>query len=158
MNGRLARLLVRAYPREWRARYGAEFEELLRSESGGLRNVANVALAALHERMISSKSATKSVWSLGDVATRISAISPIVMSLIALSAVACHIFFFGTAREPDEGAVAHIWQILMAGQVPLLVFFAMKWLPRAPKQALYVLAAQAGAALASIAPVFLLRL
>jgi hypothetical protein len=46
----------------------------------------------------------------------------------------------------------------MAGQVPLLVFFAMKWLPRAPKQALYVLAAQAGAALASIAPVFLLRL
>jgi hypothetical protein len=23
-------------------------------------------------------------------------------------------------REPDEGAVAHIWQILMAGQLPLL--------------------------------------
>jgi hypothetical protein len=46
----------------------------------------------------------------------------------------------------------------MAGQLPVLLFFAIKWIPRAPKQTLYVLALQAGAALASMAPVYLLNL
>jgi hypothetical protein len=46
----------------------------------------------------------------------------------------------------------------MAGQLPVLFFFAVKWLPRAPKQSLYVLALQAGAALASMAPVYFLNL
>jgi hypothetical protein len=64
----------------------------------------------------------------------------------------------GLVREPDEGAIAHIWQLLMAGQLPVLAFFAIKWLPRAPRPTLYVLALQAGAALASMAPVFLLNL
>lgn len=80
------------------------------------------------------------------------------MSLTALSAVLFHILVYGAAREADEGPVAHIWQILMAGQMPLLALFAIKWLPRAPRQSLCVLAVQAGAALASIAPVFLLKL
>ena len=61
-------------------------------------------------------------------------------------------------REPDEGAIAHLWQLLMAGQMPVLAFFAIKWLPRAPRQTLCVLALQAGAALASMAPVFFLNL
>jgi len=64
----------------------------------------------------------------------------------------------GLVREPDEGAIAHIWQLLMAGQLPVLAFFAIKWLPRAPRPTFYVLALQAGAALASMAPVFLLNL
>jgi hypothetical protein len=46
----------------------------------------------------------------------------------------------------------------MAGQIPVLAFFAIKWLPRAPRQTLYVLALQAGAALAAISPVFFLNL
>ena len=65
---------------------------------------------------------------------------------------------YGVVRETDEGAVAHLWQLLMAGQVPILAFFAIKWLPRAPRQTLYVLALQAGAALASMAPVFFFKL
>jgi hypothetical protein len=64
----------------------------------------------------------------------------------------------GLAREPDEGSIAHLWQILMAGQLPLLVFFAIKWLPRAPRQTLYILALQGGAALAAMAPVYFLNL
>ena len=64
----------------------------------------------------------------------------------------------GLVREPDEGAIAHLWQLLMAGQLPILAFFAIKWLPRAPRQTLYVLALQAGAVLASTAPVFFLNL
>jgi len=64
----------------------------------------------------------------------------------------------GLVREPDEGAIAHIWQLLMAGQMPVLAFFAIKWLPRSPREALRVLAVQILAALAALAPVFYLKL
>jgi hypothetical protein len=42
--------------------------------------------------------------------------------------------------------------------MPVLLFFAVKWLPSAPRQALLVLALQAGAVLAAMAPVYLLHL
>jgi hypothetical protein len=80
------------------------------------------------------------------------------MSLAALATVIVHVALFGTAREADEGAAAHIWQLLMAGQVPFIAFFAVKWLPRTPRLALPVLALQAAAVLAALAPVYLLGL
>ena len=83
---------------------------------------------------------------------------PLAMSFAALAVVLGHVAMFGAAREADEGTAAHIWQILMAAQVPIVAFFAIKWLPRTPKQALPVLALQAGAALAALAPVFFLNL
>jgi hypothetical protein len=89
---------------------------------------------------------------------RPSAFLPLVMSLTALGIVVGHIALFGVAREADEGTAAHLWQILMAGQVPIVAYFAVKWLPRSPGQALQVLALQAGAALVAMAPVFLLHL
>ena len=88
---------------------------------------------------------------------RPSAFIPIALSLIALSLVLGHIAMFGTARQADEGAAAHLWQLLMAGQVPIIAFFAIKWLPRTPSQALLVLGFQALAGLAAAAPVFLLK-
>jgi hypothetical protein len=45
----------------------------------------------------------------------------------------------------------------MGLQVPIVLFFAAIWLPRAPRQALPILGLQAVAALAAMAPVFLLR-
>lgn len=87
-----------------------------------------------------------------------SALLPLAMSLAALSVVLVHITRCGIAREADEGTAAHIWQILMVAQVPIVTFFAIKWLPRTPKQALLVLALQVGAALAALAPVFFLGL
>ncbi len=83
---------------------------------------------------------------------------PLAMSLIALGIVLGHVVLYGAAREADEGTAAHLWQILMAGQIPVVAFFAIKWLPRAPKQTLYILALQAGVALAAIAPVYFLHL
>ena len=83
---------------------------------------------------------------------------PIAMSLAALAIVAIRVAVYGPAREPDEGAAAHFWQMLMAGQAPIVAFFAIKWLQRTPGQALVVLAIQIGAALAAMAPVFLLNL
>ncbi len=87
-----------------------------------------------------------------------SAFIPIAMSVAALATVLYHVAMFGVARETDEGAAAHIWQILMGGQVPVVAFYAVKWLPRAPGTALQVLAVQAGAALAALAPVYWLGL
>ena|SRR5438034_264289 len=83
-----------------------------------------------------------------------SAFIPIAMSIAALVTVLYHVAMFGIARQTDEGAAAHIWQLLMAGQVPIVAFYAVKWLPRAPRTALQVLAVQIGAALAALAPVY----
>ena len=83
---------------------------------------------------------------------------PMVMSLGALGTVLYHIAMFGVARQRDEGAAAHIWQLLMAGQIPIVAFYAVKWLPRAPKTALPILAVQLCAACAALAPVYFLGL
>jgi hypothetical protein len=61
------------------------------------------------------------------------------MSSAAVVLVVGHIAPFGLARQADEGAEAHLWQLLMAGQVPVVAYFAIKWLPRSPRQALLVL-------------------
>ena len=87
-----------------------------------------------------------------------SAFVPMAMSLTALTVLLVSIAVFGVVHETDEGATAHIWQLLMAGQIPVLAFFVIKWLPRTPRQTLCVVALQAGAALASMAPVFFLGL
>ena len=83
-----------------------------------------------------------------------SAFVPIAMSVAAIVTVVYHIALFGTAPQPDEGTAAHIWQLLMAGQVPIVAFYLAKWLPRTPETVLRVLALQVGAALAALAPVY----
>jgi hypothetical protein len=86
-----------------------------------------------------------------------SAFLPMAMSLGALATVLMSVALHGTAPQSDEGAAAHIWQLLMAGQIPVVLFFAIKWLPRSPRQAVPILGLQVGAALAAMAPVFLLH-
>ena len=104
-------------------------------------------------------------YSFGVIVRKPSAFLPMAMSLTALAVlfvsfayVIAHGGHWPPEREPDEGATAHIWQLLMGGQLPVLAFFAIKWLPKAPKQTLYVLAIQVGAALSAMAPVFYFNL
>ena len=85
---------------------------------------------------------------------RPSALVPLAMSLAALGTVIVYAAMFGTARQADEGTAAHLWQLLMAGQLPVVAFFAIKWLPTEPRQAIVVLALQVGAALAAMFPVW----
>jgi hypothetical protein len=170
MNRVVAHLLTRLYPRHWRERYGEEFEELLQDGGVGVRTFANVLWSALCERIFPTRGGNMdqhidiNVNSFGAIIRRPSAFLPIAMSLTALAVLgAAYIVGLATGhgglvREPDEGTVAHLWQILMAGQMPIIGFFAIKWLPRAPKQTLHVLALHVGAALASMAPVFFLNL
>jgi hypothetical protein len=166
MNIRLAQLLTRLYPRAWRERYGPEFEALLLDGNGGIHAGSNVIWSAIREHISPTQGGKmdQPVYSFRGMLKHPSAFVPVAMSLTALALVLGHVAMFGTGPEvvvngrPDEGTVAHLWQLLMAGQLPVLAFFAIKWLPRAPRQTLGVLAVQAGAVLASMAPVYFLNL
>jgi hypothetical protein len=83
---------------------------------------------------------------------------PVAMSLAAFALVVGHIAIFGVVHEADEGTAAHLWQLLMAGQIPVVAYFAVKWLPRIPRNALRVLALQFVAALAACVPVYWFKL
>lgn len=85
-----------------------------------------------------------------------SAFLPVAMSTGALATVMIYLAFHGTAPQADEGTAAHIWQLLLAAQAPIVLFFAIRWVPQSPRQALPILALQVLAALAAMAPVFLL--
>jgi hypothetical protein len=88
---------------------------------------------------------------------RPSAFLPILMSLIAIVVIVVHIAISGTAPQSDEATAAHLWQLLMAAQVPIVAFFVIRWAPQAPRSALPVLAVQVSAALAAFAPVYFLK-
>jgi hypothetical protein len=85
-----------------------------------------------------------------------SALAPIAMSLAGLALVVGHAAMYGVVHEADEGTPAHLFQILMAAQLPVVMYFAMKWLPRAPRQALLVLALQAVAGITALGSVYFL--
>ena len=86
-----------------------------------------------------------------------SAFLPIAMSLGALALILGQIALVGVARQADEGTAAHLWQLLMAGQAPIIAFFAIRYLPRRPKPTALILALQALAVLAACAPVYFLH-
>ena len=80
-----------------------------------------------------------------------SAIAPIVMSLLALLLIVVHVARYGLVQDTDEGTSAHLFQLLMVCQVPIVVFFALRWLPESPAQARIVLALQLSAGLVAFA-------
>jgi hypothetical protein len=86
-----------------------------------------------------------------------SAFLPLVMSLAALALVVGHVAIFGVVRQADEGAAARIFQLLLAAELPIVAFFAIKWLPKFPRQALQVLVLQAIAGLVPLALVVVLE-
>ena len=83
-----------------------------------------------------------------------SAYLPLVMSLSALALVLAHAAVYGVIHEADEGTAAHVWQILMAAQLPIVAYFLLKWLPSRPKESLQILALLAGTWLANFAAVY----
>lgn len=87
-----------------------------------------------------------------------SAFLPPTMSVAATVLLLGDLALFGITRGGDEGAVAHLWQLLIVGQLPLVAYFAVRWLPRTPRSALPVLLMQAVAGLAALAPVYFLHL
>jgi len=83
---------------------------------------------------------------------------PIAIPLIFFAYLVIYLIIFGIVREEDEGTGAHLFQLWLALEPFLVGYFAVKWLPRAPKQALLVLALQIIAALLPLAIVFYFKL
>src|SRR5256714_15028875 len=79
---------------------------------------------------------------------------PLTMSAIAIATLLIHLARFGATRQADEGTAAHIWQLMMGLQEPLIALFATQWLPRAPRSPFLVLGLQRLFGLASPAPVY----
>lgn len=90
-----------------------------------------------------------------------SAFIPLAMSLCAFAVIVGSVAVYGTdgLREmPDEGTAAHLWQLLMTAQLPLIAFFAFKWLARDRNAGMTVLAIQLAGFGAALLPVWLLGL
>jgi len=83
-----------------------------------------------------------------------SAFLPLGMATAALFLILGHALVFGVVHETDEGAAAHVWQLLMAGQLPFLAYFVVRWLPGQPGEGLKILVLQATVWLANFAAVY----
>lgn len=65
---------------------------------------------------------------------------PLAMSLTAITMTISYVTLFGVDHTPhDEGAPAHIFQLLMVAQVFIIAYFALTWLPKKPKQGVPIL-------------------
>ena len=82
------------------------------------------------------------------------AFTPLVMSCAALATVLIHIATTGVAPEGDEGTAAHIFQLLLIAEVPIVAYFTYIWLPSYPRPTLLTLTLQISAVLATFAPVY----
>ena len=67
---------------------------------------------------------------------------PLAMPLVAFAFLLSYVTIFGIVHHADEGAPAHIFQLIMIAQMPIIAYFGIKWLPKRPKQSLLVLALQ----------------
>ena len=151
---RILRAAYRLYPRWWWQRYGAELEALVDDGHAGWAAIADLVFGAVAVRLRQRapvepgpSSTTRLFWSP-------SGIAPIAMSLGALATIAGHIVTSGVAPQTDEGTAAHIWQLLMACQLPVVAWFAFRWIPQGGRAAIAVSAIHVGAIAAALFPVW----
>ena len=83
---------------------------------------------------------------------QMSALVPLAMSLAALLLVIYQLIISAHSSGAEADAVASVFQLLIVGQAPFAAYFAVKWMPRAPGDAMLILALQAAAAVAALAP------
>lgn len=83
---------------------------------------------------------------------------PIAMSIFALVFTLVYLAIFGNVRHEDEGLAAHIFQLLIGGQVFIIAFFLTKYFPKKPKEAFLIFAIQILAIIVAFAPVYILEL
>lgn len=86
-----------------------------------------------------------------------SAFLPLICSAAAVGVVVGYLALHGPAQQADEGAAARLFQLLLIVQLPIIGYFAITWLPRAPRQALQVLALQLLAVVAALGLIFYLE-
>lgn len=82
------------------------------------------------------------------------------MSLAAFVLLVAYVFFFGITRDTqqDEGTAAHLFQILMGGQVPIVGWFIVRWIHEEPKRVIQIAALQMVAAAIPMLVLFFLEM
>ena len=81
---------------------------------------------------------------------------PIGCSLIAIGLVLIQLVKHGAAPEPDEGTTAHLWQLVMGAQLPIIAVFVYRWGRRFPGKTIAIMAIQiAFAATAAAIPIMM---
>lgn len=103
------------------------------------------------------------VWvipSMNSLLRKPSAWVPIALSLgvWAMLGVALSLSPWPPVPEADEGVAAHIFQLWLVLEALLIPFFALVWLPQAPRETLAILALQVAAVLPPIIIVFYFNL
>lgn len=88
---------------------------------------------------------------------RPSAFVPVAMSTVAASLVPEYLMRVGAVRQVDEGTEAHLFQLLLVAQLPLIAYFAVTYLPKQPRQSLVVLTLQCLAGVAALSTVYYLE-
>jgi hypothetical protein len=83
---------------------------------------------------------------------------PVAMTSAIVAAAVVHVALGGALREPDEGVGAHLFQLLMPLELPIIGAFAATQIPRRPRWAGAIVAIQVGALLALVTVVFALGL
>ena len=86
-----------------------------------------------------------------------SAVVPLVMSSAAFLLILSVLFTVGVTHQEDEGTAAHLFQLLIVLQLPVIAFFALKWLPKNPRLTVLVLLLQVGAAALAVASIALIE-
>lgn len=142
----------------WRTRFGVEFADILEPQALGPRVFLDIVRAALVERLLNVSGLETSAMhayprSVFILARRPSGFIPVLMSLMALAVVVASLATMGAARPTDEGTAAHLFQILIGGELPILVFFAARWLQQDSRAALTILTVQAIAIGLAVFPV-----
>jgi len=85
-------------------------------------------------------------------------LAPILLPLFCIGMVLVHVARVGAGPQADEGTEAHLFQLIMALQGPLMIWFAAKWWSVRRRATLLVLGFQGAAAATALGLVFLYRL
>ena len=80
---------------------------------------------------------------------------PLAMSGAALALLVVHLVVFEPVRRPDEGAAARAFQLLLAGQLPVIAWFALTWVSRDPRRVTAIVGLQAAAIAVALAAAWL---
>ena len=154
---RALRAVYRLYPPWWWRRYGDELQALVEDTGATWTTIADLALAALVVRVRQREPAQAGPSTVRDLFWSPGGFVPVAMSAGALAVIAGHILTSGIAPQADEGTAAHLWQLLMAGQLPFVGWFALTRVPDCGRRAIAVSAIHAGAISAALFPVWWLR-
>jgi hypothetical protein len=87
-----------------------------------------------------------------------SAFVPLIMSFLAITIVVIHINIYGVVRDTDEGTAAHLFQLIIAAQAPIIAYFAFKWIPQNPKNGFKILFLQIIGVTLALSPIYFLKL